>query len=126
MALSVSLRLLMSMLIVAVIGGISPSGHAASLLGLEDLGKALGAAADAVGKLGDSIAHLISLGNQGFNAVQAERTRERLKDIDARLVQLNKVANVRIVNTMQEYINIWNSDKQYGIDPSEDMSITES
>jgi hypothetical protein len=92
-----------------------PEGACMAFVELESLGKALGLAADAVGKLGDSIAHLISLGNQGFNAVQAGRTRERLKDIDARLVQLNNVANVTVVNSIQEYIKIWETNKKRGI-----------
>ena len=46
---------------------------AASLVDLSSLGKALGDAADAIGKLGDSIAHLTSLGVQGWTLLRHAR-----------------------------------------------------
>jgi hypothetical protein len=47
---------------------------AMSLVDLSSLGKALREAADAIGELGDNIAHLASLGRQGWDAVSARAT----------------------------------------------------
>jgi hypothetical protein len=88
----------------AVTGNNSAKDAAMSLVDLSALGKALGDAADAIGKLGDSVAHLASLGQQGWDAVSARTTRNRLRDISARLTILSQYQNVRVIENLDEYI----------------------
>jgi hypothetical protein len=57
----------------------------ASIVDLSQLANVVRELANAVGRLGDSIAHVIKLGSGGVGVLSANRTRERLKDIDARL-----------------------------------------
>src|SRR5205085_10407202 len=45
--------------------------------------------ADGISKAGDSIAHLIRLGTMGYDALSERRTRARLIDLLAVLIQLN-------------------------------------
>jgi hypothetical protein len=78
----------------------------AALVDIENLGKALGDAADAVGKLGDSIAHLVTLGANGWNAVSASRTRDRLTDISARLSILVG-GQIGTLKNIDEYIDTY-------------------
>jgi hypothetical protein len=96
----------------AVIG--RGSARAASLADLSELGKALGDAAEAIGKLGDSIAHLTSLGTRGWDVLSARRTRARLKDISARLVIVNALGNFVIISNLDTYIDNWNRYTQSG------------
>jgi hypothetical protein len=51
---------------------------AVSLVDLKGLGDAIDAAADALGKLGDGVAHLIALGDKRFNILSARSTRKTL------------------------------------------------
>jgi hypothetical protein len=81
----------------------------ASLVDIENLGKALSDAADAIGKLGDSIAHLAALGAKGWDAVSARRTRDRLIDISARLSVLSR-AQVVMLRNIDEYITQYCTD----------------
>jgi hypothetical protein len=80
---------------------------AMSLVDLSSLGKALGEAADAIGKLGDNIAHLASLGVQGWDAASARATKERLLDISARLTFLREYKNVLVIASLDDYIDEW-------------------
>jgi hypothetical protein len=87
---------------------------AMSLVDLSSLGKALREAADAIGELGDNIAHLASLGRQGWDAVSARATQERLRDISARLTFLSEYKNVRVIASLDEYIHEWESETKSG------------
>jgi hypothetical protein len=87
---------------------------AMSLVDLSSLGKALREAADAIGELGDNIAHLASLGRQGWDAVSARATQERLRDISARLTFLSEYKNVRVIASLDEYIHKWESETNSG------------
>lgn len=97
-------RTLLAGVAASVVGVKSAGGASVSLVDLSNLGKALGAAAEAVGKLGDSVAHLASLGEQGWNTVSARRTRDRLRDISARLTILSAQQNARVIQSLDEYI----------------------
>jgi hypothetical protein len=97
-------RILLAGVALAVTGTSSAGGAGVSLVDLSMLGKALGDAADAVGKLGDSFAHLVSLGQQGWDAASARATRNRLRDISARLTILSQQQNVRVIVSLDEYI----------------------
>ena len=88
----------------AVTGNNCAAGAAVSLVDLSTLGKALGDAADAIGKLGDSVAHLASLGQQGWDAASARTTRNRLRDISARLTILSVQQHERVIESLDEYI----------------------
>jgi hypothetical protein len=87
---------------------------AMSLVDLSSLGKALREAADAIGELGDNIAHLASLGRPGWAAVSARATQERLRDISARLTFLSEYKNVRVIASLDEYIHEWESKTKSG------------
>jgi hypothetical protein len=80
----------------------------ASISGLDELAKALGDAADCIGKLGDNVAHLVKLAVQGWDAASARRTRARLRDISARLSAFQTGAKMEIIGTIDDYIVRWN------------------
>jgi hypothetical protein len=87
---------------------------AISLADLASLGKALGEAADAIGKLGDNIAHLVSLGVQGWDAAAARGTKEVLRDISARLAFQRAGHNARVIEDLDSYIHEWESGTNSG------------
>ena len=97
-------RVVLVLAVLAVTRNNSARGAALSLIDISNLGKALGDAADAIGKLGDNVGHLVSLGRQDWDAVSARATRNRLRDISARLTTLNQLQNVRVIETLDEYI----------------------
>jgi hypothetical protein len=64
----------------------------------------LNAATHSIAKLGDSIAHIVSLGTKGYDAASARHIRARLKDISARLVYLYRLPNASIFSGLEGYI----------------------
>jgi hypothetical protein len=78
-----------------------------SLVDLGELGKVLGAAADAIAKLGDSIAHLISLGVRGWDDVSARSTRKRLISISAKLTVMGGRGNMGVIESLRTYIRAY-------------------
>jgi hypothetical protein len=78
-----------------------------SLIQIKDLGAAIDAAAGALGKLADSVAHMIFLGDKGYNIANARKTKNRLKDIDARLTDLAQISQSTLVDNMLGYAELW-------------------
>jgi hypothetical protein len=76
-------------------------GAAAALKSLADV---LGAAADGMSKLADSIAHITILGVRGYDEASARHIRARLTDIAARLVHVHKGYNEGIISGLEGYI----------------------
>lgn len=71
---------------------------------LKALSSLLATAADSIAKFGDSIAHVVSLGTQAYDEVSARRVRARLKDINARLVNVHKLPNAAVYSGIEGYI----------------------
>jgi hypothetical protein len=71
---------------------------------LKDVGDAVGAAGDAISKLTDGIAHLVSTANSGWAYVSASNVKSRLNDISARATSLAAIKNVRVVESIDEYL----------------------
>lgn len=80
-----------------------PSG-AARLVILRDLVEALGAAGDAIIKITDGFKHLVVTGVSGYNYVAAERERSRLIDISRRTANLIVNQNIRVIQSLDEYL----------------------
>jgi hypothetical protein len=80
-----------------------PRGNAA-VIDFVNVANALNEAATAVGKLGDSIAHLISLGGQGWDAASARIVRGRLEVISGRLQVFAALPNSRVTNHLDDFI----------------------
>jgi HEAT repeats/PBS lyase HEAT-like repeat len=75
-----------------------------NLANLLDFGKMLGVTADAIAKLGDSIAHLVKLGVRGWDDVAARRTRAKLIAISAQLSVMGGRGNASVVESLRTYI----------------------
>jgi hypothetical protein len=71
---------------------------------IKDLGSVVVAAAEALGKLADSIAHMISLGDKGYSIINARRVRNKLKDIDVRLNMMARTRQSIAVLGIRDYI----------------------
>jgi hypothetical protein len=80
--------------------------RAVSLIDLKGLGNAIDAAADALGKLADSLAHAVSLGDKGYSVVRARVIKSTLKDIDARLTDLAQTTQSALVQNMHGYVEL--------------------
>jgi hypothetical protein len=72
---------------------------------ISDAANALDAAAKAIATLGDSIAHLVGLGDHTWQTVSARNTRKRLIDLSARASTLVTVKNGALVSSLEKYIN---------------------
>lgn len=107
-------RVLLAGIALAMHGKAFAEGASISLVDLSTLGRALGDAAEAIGKLGDSVARLVSLGKQGWDAASARSTRNRLRDISAQLTILSQQQNVRVIESLDEYIR----EAQNGLSPN--------
>jgi hypothetical protein len=81
-------------------------GYAITLVDLKGLGDAIDAAAGALGKLADSVAHIVSLGDRGWSVASARSARERLKDMDARLADLARTKQSVLVDNMRLYVEL--------------------
>lgn len=66
--------------------------------------EALGAAGDAIAKLTDGIKHLVVTGNDGYEYISAKREHSRLIDLSARLSHLSGHYNIRVVESIDEYL----------------------
>ena len=55
-------------------------------ISLLELGKIFSDVADAIGKLGDSVAHLVTLGARGWDAGQARATKARLRSLSRAMI----------------------------------------
>ena len=75
-----------------------------NLANLLDFGKMLGVTADAIAKLGDSIAHLVKLGVRGWDDVAARRTRAKLIAISAQLSVMGGRGKPSVVESLRTYI----------------------
>jgi hypothetical protein len=73
------------------------------LVDLQKLGGVLKDAADAIARLGDSVAHLVRLGVQGYDAAAARRTRARLIEIRKGLVSMARSQGV-LALTFDSYV----------------------
>ena len=60
------------------------------LVDIQRLGSVLKDAADAISRMGDSIAHLVRLGAQGWDAASARRTRSRLIELRKQLISYRR------------------------------------
>jgi len=76
---------------------------AIELVDIQKLGDVLKAAADAIAKLGDSIAHLVTLGAQGWDAASARRTHSRLIDLRKRLISYRRSQGA-VASTFDGYV----------------------
>jgi hypothetical protein len=81
-------------------------GYAITLVDLKGLGDAIDAAAGALEKLADGVGHIVSLGDRGWSVASARRARERLKDMDARLVDLARTKQSALVDNMRLYVEL--------------------
>ena len=79
-------------------------GGLATIATLKSVADLLGAAADGLSKLADSIAHIASLSLGGYDEVSARHIRARLKDIDARLVDVHRRLNAGVMSGIEGYI----------------------
>jgi hypothetical protein len=77
-----------------------------TLAGPKALADVIGSSADAISKLGDSIAHISSLSMAGYDEMSARRTRQRLIDIEAKLVNVHRVANAAVMSGIEGYIRM--------------------
>ena len=89
----------------------------------EDLAKALGEAGDAIGKISDGVARLVSDANSGWNYVEANRTRSRLIDISARTTGV-LVSNDLFVESFSRYLNLPNPKPEDWTRATEDINKT--
>jgi len=71
---------------------------------LKDAADALGAAGDAIAKLTDGVAHLVTTGDSAWQTVSARRTHDRLVDISARATNLSGVRQIAVVNSIDAYL----------------------
>ena len=75
------------------------------LVELSKLAAALRAAAEFLGKFGDSVAHVIQLGDHAITIVHARRTEKRLKDIYISLLSY-RTFQMHIIRHLGEYVEV--------------------
>src|SRR5262249_35931578 len=78
------------------------------------LGDLLGKAADAISKLGDSIAHLVTLGAQGYDAGAARKAHADLIELRANLEKLISGQNIPLIKSINEYVEAAHSTARPG------------
>ncbi len=71
---------------------------------LTALADAFGKVAESIGKLGDSFAHLVRLGTQGYDAIAARRAYNELIDLRVNLQRLIGSSNALLTFTIDGYI----------------------
>jgi hypothetical protein len=84
----------------------SQSPSATNIALLRELVDALGAAGDAISKLTDGFKHLIVTGVSGYDYIAAERERARLIDISRRTANLIVTQNIRVVQSLDDYLDL--------------------
>lgn len=81
---------------------------------LHQLGKMVGEIAEAIGKLGDSIAHIVTLGSRVWDAGQARALQARLSKM-TRLLRGAWVYNGRAADSVETYIDSWERITENGL-----------
>jgi hypothetical protein len=71
---------------------------------LVQLGDLLAKSADALSKFGDSIAHLVTLGTQGYDAVAARQARNQLVEMRVNLEKLIHGINSPLIKSINDYV----------------------
>jgi hypothetical protein len=70
------------------------------------LAELLGSAAEAISKFGDGIAHLVTLGAQGYDAAAARKAHSDLIQLRTDLEQLTAGANIPLIRSINEYVEL--------------------
>jgi hypothetical protein len=71
---------------------------------IAELGDLLAKAAEAVSKFGDSIAHLVTLGAQAYDAAAARKAHAELIELRVNLEKLVAGANIPLIKSINEYV----------------------
>lgn len=83
-----------------------PIGSAkAAVIDIANIAKAVGEAASAISKLGDSVAHLTKLGTQGWDAASARIVKGRLLKISGKLQRFSALINGAPVDRLDSFVN---------------------
>jgi hypothetical protein len=72
---------------------------------IAELGDLLAKTAEAVSKFGDSIAHLVTLGAQGYDAAAARKAHADLIELRVNLEKLVAGANIPLIKSINEYVD---------------------
>jgi hypothetical protein len=84
--------------------GINALAAAGTIALFAELGDLLAKTADAISKFGDSIAHLVTLGAQGYDAAAARRAHADLIELRVKLEELVFGANMPLIRSINEYV----------------------
>jgi len=78
---------------------------------IKSVSEVLKIAAEAMSKVGDSLAHLTRIGVQGYDALAARRAHSQLSGLRVSLGILYGASNIRIVRSIDEYIDLARSSR---------------
>lgn len=91
---------------------------------LKDLVEAIGAAGDAISKLTAGVRDLVIASNEGYNYVSAQRERNRLIDISSRTSTLIAQKKVRVIDSIEVYLEINNPTAEQWAAVTTDLAST--
>jgi hypothetical protein len=86
---------------------VRPQAQAMTLIDFKNLADVIDAASGAIGKIADSVAHLISLGDKAWSVVSARQAYASLNSVDARLTNLVQTDQSALVENIRHYIELW-------------------
>jgi hypothetical protein len=102
-----------SLSLISLLFASTAQAQGSAVFRLAELGKALGDAAEAVGKLADSIAKIVGLGSTAWDHVSVRRTRSRLIALSAGISQVRQSQTV-VISSLEDYISARRGDLRSG------------
>ena len=106
MSVRVSRPTLFALVPLSFVGLDTPTGLASdgTISVIEQLGDLLAKSADALSKFGDSIAHLVTPGTQGYDAVAARHARDQLVEMRVNLEILIHGINSPLIKSINDCV----------------------